>query len=198
MSYWVCEWVRKYLCVEFRIQSSDCRVKSCVERRRLNGVDLFVTNSEVIKFRSRHCALRLWDGRVGVRKLVPFVCYVKQHHDQIKICWTLLHRVLVWWRFVLIRRRVPIRWMVPTWRDGLIRWKTLYGKVCLCDENAYTIEGGYMVYVCIQWTLCVYGYSRLYLYFESAWVFLDKFRKVLRVPWTYLSFSRSDRIQGRS
>ena len=33
---------------------------------------------------------------------------------------------------------------------GLYDERRLYGEVCLCDENAYTIEGGYMVYVLVR------------------------------------------------
>ena len=64
---------------------------------------------------------------------------------------------------------------------GLYGERCLNGEVCLCDENAYTIEGGYMVYVLVQRTLREYGCPRLYLYFESAWVFLDMLRIVIRV-----------------
>ena len=64
---------------------------------------------------------------------------------------------------------------------GLYGERCLNGEVRLCDKNAYTIEGGYIVYVLVRRTLCGYGYPRLYMYFESAWVFLDMFRKVTRV-----------------
>ena len=30
---------------------------------------------------------------------------------------------------------------------GLYNERCLNGEVCLCDEDVYTIEGGYMVYV---------------------------------------------------
>ena len=77
---------------------------------------------------------------------------------------------------------------------GLYGERCLNGEVCLWGEDAYTIEGGYMVYVLVRRTLCGYGYSRLYLYFESAWVFLDMFRKVTCVPWAYLSLIGSNKI----
>ena len=77
---------------------------------------------------------------------------------------------------------------------GLYGERCLNGEVCLWGEDAYTIEGGYIVSTLVRRTLCEYGYSRLYFYFESAWVLLDKFRKVARVPWTYLSFIGSNRI----
>ena len=77
---------------------------------------------------------------------------------------------------------------------GLYGERYLNGEVRLCDEDAYMIEGGFMVYVLVRRTLCKYGNPRLYLYFESSWVFLDKFRKETRVPWTYLALIGSDRI----
>ena len=33
---------------------------------------------------------------------------------------------------------------------GLYGERCLNGEVCLCDEDAYTIEGGYMVYVLVR------------------------------------------------
>ena len=39
-----------------------------------------------------------------------------------------------------------------------------------------------------------YAGAGIHGFIESAWVFLEKFRKVTRVPWTYLSFSGSNII----
>ena len=66
-------------------------------------------------------------------------------------------------------------------------------------KDAYTVKCAYVTRMLIRykvatWCMCLYderyaatGIHGFICIFESAWVFLDKFREVTRVPWTYLS-----------